>query len=96
MRVQQSCQRLFSEATSLMRNNFRVRVVFPARIPARTVLMCWYSNIMLHVIADNVLPIAEPKEVEEEIQDVLSLAKVDHLESPPSHVNINFLGHKNH
>ena len=32
MRVQQSCQRLFSEATSLMRNNFRVRVVFPARI----------------------------------------------------------------
>ena len=51
---------------------------------------------MLHVIADNVLPIAEPKEVEEEIQDVLSLAKVDHLESLPSHVNINFLGHKNH
>ena len=92
MRVQQSCQRLFSEATSLMRNNFRVRVVFPARIVHcfAVLVFCWY------VIADNVLPIAEPKEVEEEIQDVLSLAKVDHLESPPSHVNINFLGHKNH
>ena len=41
------------------------------------------------------LPIAEPKEVEEEIQDVLSLAKVDPIEILP-HDNFNFPGHKNH
>ena len=34
------------------------------------------SCILFIFFADNVLPIAEPKEVEEEIQDVLSLAKV--------------------
>ena len=47
-------------------------------------------------VADNVLPIAEPKEVEEEIQDVLSLAKVALEIYLLPLTNFNFLGHKNH
>ena len=52
--------------------------------------------IQAFVVADNVLPIAEPKEVEEEIQDVLSLAKVGREIYLLHPTNINFLGHKNH
>ena len=80
MRVQQNCQHLFSAATSRMQNNFRVRNSHHCEPRTPELHSVGRKLGVRHAFklffADNVLPIAEPKEVEEEIQDVLSLAKV--------------------
>ena len=52
---------------------------------------------MWYFPTDSVLPLAEPKEVEDDVQDVLALAKVN----PTTHafsriLTFWFPGHKNH